>query len=88
VRLPTRARLRRGVLTTLTENGMTLIGTGGQVFHLNVSGRLAVEALANGDVAAAVTALRDRYGLSHQRAESDLARLLGQMRAAQLIRTR
>ncbi|WP_131767947.1 PqqD family protein [Candidatus Protofrankia californiensis] len=87
VRLPGRVRLRRDVITAAVGEGMTLVNTAGQMFHLNASGRLAVHALADG-VPAAVAALRTRYGLSQDDAAHDLDHLLGQLDAADLIRLR
>ena len=65
VRLPGRAWLRRGVVAAATGDGITLVNASGQVFHLNNSGQLAVEALRGGAVATAVAVLRDYYGLTH-----------------------
>ncbi len=87
--LPRRVRLRGGVLATTTADGMTLVNAAGEVFHLNLSGRIAVVALERtGTTAAALTALQERYTLDPVTAERDLHRLLAQLRRARLVRTR
>lgn len=84
-RRPAQVRLARGVSTAAVEDGLTLFGAAGAVYHLNATGTAVLAALTAGGIGHAVDALTARYGLDAERARADVTALLGELRNHGLV---
>ncbi|GGU49768.1 lasso peptide biosynthesis PqqD family chaperone [Streptomyces lavendofoliae] len=79
--------LRPGVVTADTEYGMALLDqSSGEYYTLNPTAAVIVRALLDGTTTdQAVTALTDKYDVSAEQVEEDIARILEELRAARLL---
>ena len=84
-RRPTTISLTRGVTTAPVDDGLTLFGVDGTVYHLNATGAAVLAALTGGGVDHAVDVLAARYGLTVERARTDVDVLLADMAKRGLV---
>jgi PqqD family protein of HPr-rel-A system len=76
------------VCAPVGEGSVLLDQRRGCYFQLNATGTLIVRSLAEGaTVAEMAAALRERYGIVAERAESDVAALVEALRARGLVRS-
>jgi hypothetical protein len=80
--------LRRGVSTTDTEYGTTLLDEdSGEYFTLNPTGTLVLRTLLDGGTPEeAALALTTEYAVESATADQDVADLIGGLRSARLVR--
>lgn len=79
--------LRPGILLAETEYGMALLDQkSGEYWTLNPTAALVLETVLDGKTTQqAVAALTGRYDVTADLAEQDVERILGELRAADLV---